>query len=484
MPLVIPDYSKVYCMSKYCVRYSYFLFIIIPAILFLYWFIRKTFVKFSNKIEQQEYLKSKLFDRKIVFLLRGIAITLLIIALASPFILESKDVPGNPRLTILVDNSSSMSVFRQGMGMELYKKLEGSIPVNVRTISGGEKSAIGDGILNNIEGGDNVLVISDGNNNEGKLLGDIMLFASSINSSVSTLEMSALKSDASVTISGPPEIIKDSDGEFIVKVDVAGGDIPYNLQVTLDDNIVVEQTGSQSTEYRFERKFSDGKYHKITAKLLDVGDGDYFKNNNLYHKSIKIVPRPKLLFVTDRSSPLADNMGKIYDVDITNSIPEELSNYMAVMINNIPSGKILPRFEALSDYVSNGNGLIFIGGDKSFESGNYKGTLIESLLPVKMGSGEEENKSDSSIVVVIDISQGTENYIGVEKALALSVMDSLNEKNNVGVVAFGGPPPCDAYKIADISPLKEFNKDYSGECDGRINDPKNLYLKIKSLKFY
>src|SRR3989338_6367369 len=110
--------------------------------------------------------------------------------------------------------------------------------------------------------------------------------------------------------------------------------------------------------------------------------------------------------------------------------------------------------DTLSDYVSDGNGLIFIGGENSFDRGGYKGTLLETLLPIKIGAGEEQNKSDINIVIAIDISQGTEDYVAVEKALALSVVDSLSEKNNVGAVAFSSQ----AYQIAEIKPLKEHKK--------------------------
>ena len=35
MSFIIPDYSSIYCMSKYCVRYSYVLVAIVPMLLFL-----------------------------------------------------------------------------------------------------------------------------------------------------------------------------------------------------------------------------------------------------------------------------------------------------------------------------------------------------------------------------------------------------------------------------------------------------------------
>ncbi len=466
MAFIIPDYTRVYCLSKYCVRYSYILITIIPFLLFLFWLTRKTFVKFNNRFEIENYLKSKKADRLMVFALRSAAFIFLLIAIASPFVLESKSVPGDPRLTILVDNSSSMALYNPGIAYEIYKKLEGSIPANIRVIAQGEHSSIGNGILNNIEGGDNVLAITDGVNNEGKLLGDIMLFASNINSSVSTLKMETLKNDVGVVIDGPPELIKDTEGDFIVRVFVVGKSIPYTIQVTEGDtHLVFEEKASASKEFKFSRKFGEGEYHKLTAKLLEVGDDDYFKNNNAFYKSVKIVQRPKVLYVTEKNSPLAKELGKIYELEVKDSLPVDLLGYMAVAFDDIRGSKINPYMDILSSYVSEGNGLIFVGGENSFDRGGYKGTLLETLLPIKIGSGEEQNKSDINVVIVIDISQGTEDYVAVEKALALSVVDSLSEKNNVGAVAFSSQ----AYQIAEIKPLKE-NK-------------KELKEKISRLKF-
>src|SRR3989338_8018468 len=129
MSFIIPDYSKIYCISDYCVRYSYVILAIIPVLLLLFWFTRKTFVKFGNRFELENYLKLKRTDRKIILTLRSLAVFFLMIAIASPFVLESKTVPGNPRLTILVDNSSSMVLYKPNLGQELYKKLEGAVPV-------------------------------------------------------------------------------------------------------------------------------------------------------------------------------------------------------------------------------------------------------------------------------------------------------------------------------------------------------------------
>ncbi len=464
MNIVIPDFSRIYCVSDYCVRYSYVLVAIVPVLLLLAWFTRRTFVKFGNRMELENYLKEKAFDRRIVLVLRSLAVLFLMVAIASPFVLENRTVPGNPRLTILVDNSTSMALYNLNLAPDLHKKLEGVIPIQVRTIASGESSPIGNGILNNIEGNDNVLVITDGSNNEGKLLGDIMLFASSINSSVSTLKMDAVRSDAGVTIEGPSELIKDTEEDFIVKVNNVGKDISYKLQVVADDtNLVHEESAKGPKTYSFSRKFPEGEYHKITARLTNFGGEDYFSANNVYYKSVKIVPRPKVLFVSEKKSPLSQELDKIYELDVAGSLPADISGYMAVIFNDIRASKINPGIDMLSNYVSDGNGLIFIGGDSSFDRGGYKGTLIETLMPIKIGTSEEQNKSDMNIVVVIDRSSGTEDYIAVEKALAISVLNSLSEKNNVGALFFGGLP-CQAHEVSvngepvGIKPLKDIKK--------------------------
>ncbi|HLC61640.1 MAG TPA: VWA domain-containing protein [Candidatus Nanoarchaeia archaeon] len=464
MSFIIPDYSNIYCTSKYCVRYFYVLIAIIPILLFLFWLTRKTFVKFNNKFELENYVKSKKTDRKIVLALRSFAFVFLMIAIASPFMLESKTVPGNPRLTILVDNSTSMALYNPNIAYNLYKKLEGTVPVQIRTIAGGEHSTIGNGILNNIEGDDNVLVVTDGVNNEGKVLGDIMLFASGINSSISTLKMDAVKNDVGVTIDGPPELIKDTEGDFVVKVSVIGSSIPYTLQVSMDDSVLIlEEQGSGSKTFAFSKIFPEGEYHKLTARLLNVGKDDYFQNNNAYYKSVKIVPRPKILYMTQKTSPLAEQLFKIYEVDVRDSLPQDLSDYMAVIFNDIPASSINSRIDGLSSYVSDGNGLIFLGGEHSYDRGGYKGTLLETLLPVKIGASEESNKSDINIALVIDISSSTSESIGLEKALAISVVDSLSEKNNIGAVAFGNghTERCQAFDIlpGGLKPLKEVKKE-------------------------
>ena len=459
-------------------------FLIIPLIIILYFAINKSFIKFFDKSEQQSYEKNKKKQRMIFFMLRSAIIALVLIAIASPFILESKTIKGNPRITILSDNSTSMNLYESGLGKELADKLKGKVPVTLRTISVGDTSAIGDGILNNIERDENVLVVTDGNNNYGKLLGDIMLLATSLNVTVSTLGMDSTQSDVSVKIQGPSEAIRDTEEAFIIEVNNVGENVPYTLEVRFDNEIVLAKSEDKSRSFTIKKRLTEG-YHKITAQISNVGSNDYFKQNNVYYKTIKVMPRPKVLYVSEKNAPLAKELGRIYDLTTSTTIPSDLSSYLAVALDDLPITKISSHVDTLSDYVSDGNGLFVIGGQTSYDRGGYKGTLLETLLPVKVGAGEESEKSDVQIVIIIDVSGTTgkvfnadtnqyeiRNYDEIIKAQAASVIDSLDDKNNVGVVVIGTRNPTGTVvTLSDIITLKD-NKESIIDKISRIDRDK------------
>jgi len=460
----------VFCMSKFCLRYSYVALFAIPFIIGLYFVVRLNIINFFNRADQISYEKEKKEQRLYFFIIRSLIFALVLTAIASPFLLETRTVKGNPRITILVDNSTSLNLFESGIEKYLVSKLKNKIPVSVRHIVFGDKSAIGDGILNNIERDENVLVVTDGNSNKGKLLGDVMLLASSLNATVSTIAMEPIKSDVGVEVIGPSEAIRDTEEAFIVNVNNVGKNVPYTLEVKFDDEIVIAKSDDKSNSFTLSKRLSEG-YHKITAELLNVGDDDYFKQNNKYYKTIKVVARPKVLFVSEKNSPLKSELEKIYDLTTASTVPGDLSSYMAVILNDVSANKFLPYMSSLSDYVSDGNGLFVIGGQNSYDRGGYKGTFIETLLPIKVGTGEESEKSDVYIVIVIDISHGTADYVNIEKAQAVSIIDGLDKKNNVGVIAFNTVP----YKVAAIKPLSEHKKEAIDKVSRLVFDGQSFF---------
>ncbi|MBI2142164.1 hypothetical protein HYU15_01590 [Candidatus Woesearchaeota archaeon] len=275
------------------------LYAIAPLAILLFFIIKRDFVKFKDYREQQAFIKGKKWKKMFLYISRLASLSLLIIALAQPFELRQETIQGNPELNVFIDNSLSMGVFDNKTAEQLVSELRTRIPVNVRTIAESNRSALGDAILANMQGDDNVLLITDGNSNYGRSLGDMMLFASSLNTTISAVKLSPERKDAYVYVEGPSETTADAENIFEVTVRQTGAMVPYKLRVTVDNELAIDQAISDNTKLEFTKSFAEG-YHRITA---EISAEDYFPQNNRFIKTVKVQPKPKVLFLTEKSSP-------------------------------------------------------------------------------------------------------------------------------------------------------------------------------------
>ncbi|MBI4439530.1 VWA domain-containing protein [Candidatus Woesearchaeota archaeon] len=433
------------CYANYCLRHPDALLAVIPVAILVILLLRADFVKFKSKKDQAEYEESTKFPKLLMIITRILIFALLAVAFASPYTSEESVVEGDPTLTILVDNSTSFSMFDSSISENLINGLEGRLPTEVRTIGIGESSPLGDALLSNLKGNDNILLVSDGNSNKGRELGDMMLFASMLNSTVNSLDMEPVHSDVRVKIVGPREVIVDSDTEFLLDINKAG-EVDYEVSVDVDGQQILKEKNAETK--KFKLKLDEG-FHRITATATA---SDFFPQNNVFYKTVKVVPRPRLLYITKKDSPFLKNLQSIYDVKAEDKVPERIEGFSAVVLNNLEAAEIEPRFSTLSDYVSEGNGLVVIGGDKSFARGSYKDNVIESLMPVKVGEGEKRTESKMNIMIVIDISEstglsaGSSASIDVEKSLAIDILRDIGATHKVGVIAFN-------HNAFQVSPL-------------------------------
>ncbi len=464
-----------FCLAKFCFAKPDMLLLIIPAIFLLVWLINADFIKFKTKNEKEDYKKSKENIRKYVVVLRSLIFMSLIIAFASPYTEEEKTVKGDPKLIIVADNSSSFELFDKTIAAELEGKLKEEIPTRLSYIAHGEKSAIGDGILNNIQGDDNILIVSDGNNNYGRDLGDMILFASMLNTTINALNIEPIKDDISVSIEGPSKVIVGTDSTFTVKVNDVGKPLNYKLEVLVDGSTVIREDNGKTQE--FTSRFDYGS-HKITAKLIVE---DYFTQNNIFYKTVKAMTRPSILFVSEKTSPMYDSLSKIYDMTLKGDLEGDIGGYDAVVINDIKSDNIKANIEKLSNFVADGNGLMVIGGENSFNNDPQMKmsymldkdiNLYKAMLPVQVGTADEGEDIELNLAIVMDISGtaglkfsgGSSNsMLDVEKALALKMLNDMELEDKVAVIAFTS-------KSHLISPLTTI-----AEKEGVVEKIKKLY---------
>ncbi len=434
-------------------KYPYLLFALIPLAAIIFYIINKSVL---NRKPLSRLVKSLLFASRMVICI------LIFIALATPNFIFEKNVESGEFVKIIVDNTTSMKILDTGFVNGLVDELGDRIDVKVEYING--ESALGDAIMGNVKENENLLLISDGNNVKGAALDDAAFFVSGLNSSISAVKLSEIKNDAGVYVEGPNKAIEGVDNTFTVKANIAGEDKKYDIVVDVDGSIEAEKNTDK--EFSFNRKFDVG-YHKITAKIVNE---DEISENNIYYKTVKVIGRPKILFASSRESPLFSFLNQIYDAKWAD-IEELNDDYSAVVINNIGAKSISnAEVDKLTDFISKGNGMLVVGGSESYEKGNYKDSLFETLLPVYVAApGKKEG--EVNIIIVIDISASTGSQLGsgaavdVEKALAVSVLDGLRSDDLVGAVAFN----TESYVVAHPDYLSE-NKGELIDSISRLHD--------------
>lgn len=411
-----------------------YLYVIPFAVLFIIWLVRHDFVKLA---EDRESRAKRVRQQWVILFLRSVAVTALLIALASPFVERPHTVSDDPSLNILVDHSQSMSVYSDDIGESLKAKLEGAVQVELQTIASGRLSPIGEGILNGVHDGDTVVLVTDGQANLGAPLGDVALFASAHNITFNAITLEPKTDDAYVLVEGPDKTVENVDTSISVLSGWSTSDAkPLHVTVTIDGAVVLDTTDVERAHV-VTRKFGQG-YHRIEAR---VTDNDVITENNVFYKVIKVVPKPAVfLWAPTSNSPVEQLLRQVYDVTQAGSLPVSLDDYYSVIADDVPISAISQDETArLSDYVEDGNGLVVIGGRNAYDKGGYKNTYFETLLPVVVGTpGKEEG--DVNVVVLMDASQSVSSEEGgglaIAKKLTLDIINQMSPNVKLGVTAF------------------------------------------------
>lgn len=376
---------------------------------------------------------------------RVIILSLLIVALASPFTLGTSTVRDEaPRITVVSDHTMSTDLFNKDTGQKIFEAIKSKTPTIFRQFAG-IKSPIGDEVIQDAEGNNNIVLVSDGNNNYGKDLFDAISFVSRTGTPVFAVRQTPIHNDASVEIESPKNLIVGNENVFNIMIRQAGNQTGYHIGVEVDGTPTYNDDIIQKERIKIipvSFTFNSLGAHRITATIIPSGD-DWFKLNNVFYKSVFVVPKPKVLVVTDdTTSPLYKVTTGLYDVTTLASVPDDLSPYKAVIIDNKGAGQL--GADSLRTYVSSGGGLVVVGGDSSYDKGNYNNSPVEKILPII--SRAAEYKGGRNLVILIDASGSTSgedpttglSFISLIDANALNIVQNIQSDSRLGVIAFGG----------------------------------------------
>lgn len=379
-----------------------------------------------------------------LFLSRLAVVSLLVVAFAQPFVVETTTVQGDERVQILIDDSDSMEVF-EDVGDEIAAGVEQQgIKVRTTRIGDGDDSPIGDGLVSNIESNGNVLLITDGHTTSGRSLEGAAASALSLNARVSAVNLQPTEAETYVTLEGPGKVSQGVEETFEVCL---GGASPGNVQnsVTVDigGETAFQESGMSAGCKEFKHTFENTGEYRMTAT---AGGTDMYDQNNVFRKTVRVVERPDVLYVSPDQFPLLDLLNQLYDVDTRSEVPSDLSGYQAVVMQNVPANSA-GDLSALQDFVIDGNGLFVAGGPNAYDNGGYDESLLGDMVPVRSGSPDRTG----DVVLLLDVSGSADADLSRIRGLGLDAIESMGDGNRAGLAFFDHRPHPDIVPLGDLS---------------------------------
>ena len=345
--------------------------------------------------------------KKGLIISRIIVAILLITALASPFILvASVTSDDNPNIVIISDETDSMEIFSNESATELYEALTAKTPTSLVRLTG-DSTALGDAIVQYSTGDNQIVLVSDGNSNTGEDVETALQFAQEMGTTVYYVQPEVEYNDISVEIEGDKTVVRNNENQFnIIVTQALEQEIRYTYELYSDDTLISSRTITQTERTKTipitQVTFRTLGAHTLRAEIIP-SSFDYDPINNEFYKAIYAIPKPKIRTIgLDVNSPLADILLNLYDVSRTGELAN-IDSRKAIVVDNTHANTFSEsEVEELKSFLNDGKGIVVVGGDSSYNFGDYLNSSIEEILPIR--SEPTDWTGGRSIVLVLDLS--------------------------------------------------------------------------------
>jgi len=189
----------------------------------------------------------------------------------------------------------------------------------------------------------------------------------------------------------------------------------------------------------------------ITYMAEIAADNDTVLQNNQLSGFTQVLDKPRIMLVEQGNSGenLVQYLEEYAQIARVNpgEVPvtlQEIMKYDAFVLVDINYEWLNEGFVTLLEQAikHHGKGLLVTGGENSYAPGGYKGTLLETVLPVEMDITRKEEKPSLGLVLVIDKSGSmADGEYGISKLelakeAAIRAAEVLEDSDWLGVIAF------------------------------------------------
>ncbi|MEI6784189.1 MAG: VWA domain-containing protein, partial [Verrucomicrobiota bacterium] len=294
-----------------------------------------------------------------------------------------------------------------------------------------------------------LVVMSDGNENIGDAMGAV-LAAKPLGVTVDVVPMGVVRANdvAVQKLQVPPKL---KQGQvFEVKIFVqADRATPATVRLFRDDQYLGEQKVELSAGknlFTLPDTLPRTGFYKYDVQV--DAPGDPLPQNNRAASFATVRGQPRILLVSadpEQDRPLAAALKTptlevvlVGAKDFPGTIAE-MQSYDAIFISNLAAGDLgLDRQRLLESAVRDfGVGLVCVGGDQTYAAGGYRGTPLESTLPVSMELDSKKVLPSGAVVMVMhgmEFANGNE----VARMCAQGVLAALGPTDEMGLVLWDG----------------------------------------------
>ena len=294
-----------------------------------------------------------------------------------------------------------------------------------------------------------LVLLTDGNENVGDAMSAV-LAAKPLGVTVDVVPMGVTRvKDVSVQrLQIPPKLKKGQ--AFEVKIFVqADQATPATVRLYRNEQYLGEQKVDLSAGknlFTFPQTLAEAGFYSYDVQV--DAPGDPLPQNNRASSFAAVRGEPTLLLVSadpDQDRQLAAAMQssrlqvRLVGLKDFPGTLAEMQSYDAIFISNLSAGDLgNDRQKLLESAVRDfGVGLVCVGGDQTYAAGGYRGTPLESTLPVSMELDSKKVLPSGAVVLVMhgmEFNNGNE----VARECAQGVLAALGPTDEMGVVLWDG----------------------------------------------
>ena len=321
-----------------------------------------------------------------------------------------------------------------------------------------------------------LVLLSDGNENIGDAMAAV-LQARPLGVAVDVVPLGTERgNDVSVQKLGLPGRVKKGQ-TFDVKI-FAQADRAQTATVRLYRN--EQPLGEQKVEltpgknlYTFPQTLDETGFYSYTVQLEAAGDN--VPQNNRATSFVNVRGDPRVLVISIepeqdrqlvealRSARIDTKAAGLAGMPTTLA---EMQSYDAIFISNLAAGDVgTDNMKLLESAVRDfGVGLVCVGGDQTYAAGAYRGTPLESTLPVNMELDSKKVLPKGAVALVM---HGMEFNNGnqISRDCALGVLDALGPTDEMGVIMWDGSDKW-VVPLSTVGDKKDHGKRIAGMNQG------------------